>query len=346
MIICYLLESTELCGGVRVVFDQARLLIARGHQVIIRARIGNHSWYHHKVNIHYVNDLATSFTDIIPDIVIATFWTTVKSAITLNCATTLHFCQGYEGDFIEYAAIKHDIETAYRQPITKLTLGQWMTERLHTVYGRSCFPIYTVGQIIDTQLFTPDFFPVLKPIRRFFKRPTRILLLGMFEASVKGIPNALNAIKIARNQDIKIHVTRVSSYPISQAEKDITPINCYLSNLTPDKIAKLYCNHDLMLAPSLEQEGFGLPFAEALASGLPCVATSISSHLSFDKLPDYAIFVPPSNPNKMANAIVSLTKNHRQLSFLQQRGPKLIRQAFSDDQLIERLEYIFLNPST
>ena len=52
--ICYLLESADLGGGVRVVFDQARTLSAIGHEVVIRACFGDHSWYPYPVNIRYV----------------------------------------------------------------------------------------------------------------------------------------------------------------------------------------------------------------------------------------------------------------------------------------------------
>lgn len=55
--ICYLLESTNLSGGVRVVFDQTRVLRERGHEVKVRALFGDHMWYPYSVDVDYVSDL-------------------------------------------------------------------------------------------------------------------------------------------------------------------------------------------------------------------------------------------------------------------------------------------------
>ncbi|MCB1985431.1 MAG: glycosyltransferase family 4 protein [Burkholderiales bacterium] len=343
MIICYLLESTNLAGGVRVAFDQARLLTLKGHKVIIRAKSGNHHWYHHPIDIDYVNDLASPFLPNTPspDIVIATFWTTVHAATQLGCRNVFHFCQGYEGDIPEYAGIRQRIEQAYRLPIPKLTVGNWLTKRLQQIYNAPDFTVHTIGQIVDTALFKPPKFVMFsRVLRRLLRRPVKILLIGMFESSVKGIPDALQAIKLVRNQNIKLHVTRVSSHPLSEQEKTITPINHYLTQLPPQTIARLYRQHDLMIAPSHIAEGFGLPFAEALASGLPCIATAIPSHMSFDNTHDYAAFVPPSNSQVMAQALLELLNNPDQQAFLRQRGPQLMQTVFSQNAAIERLEQL------
>ena len=344
MVFCYLLESTELCGGVRVVFDQARLLLKRGHQVVIRAKQGSHSWYHHPIDIVYFDDLAAPFSGVArPDVVIATFWTTVKSALALDCPKTFHFCQGYEGDIIEYADIKQNIEDIYRLPIVKLTVGKWLTTRLQEIFGQSCFPVHTIGQIIDTQLFVPPPFPFARLWRQFAKRSAKILLMGMFESKVKGIPDALHAIRLLKQQGVKLRVTRVSSNALTEDEQKITTIDHYLSNVPPGAIASLYHTHDIMLSPSLSQEGFGLPFAEALASGLPCIATAIPSHSSFDSMHDYAVFVPPSDPEAMAQAIIALLNDPKQQSYLRQRGPQLVRQIFPEASVAEQLETVCSN---
>ena len=343
MFFCYLLESTELCGGVRVVFDQARGLLKRGHQVIIRAKHGDHQWYHHNIQIDYVSDLAQSFDQVVqPDIVIATFWTTVQPAIALNCIQTFHFCQGYEGDFIEYATIKKDIDAVYCQPITKLTIGDWITERLQTVFGVNQFAIYTVGQIVDTHLFTPPLFPIRRVWRQLVPHIIRILLIGQFESSVKGIADALYAIKLLRQQGVKVSLTRVSSQPLNHDESNITHIDSYAYNITPQAMAAFYHRHDILIAPSLAQEGFGLPFAEALACGLPCVATKIPSYLSFDECHDYATFVPVANADVMAQATLTLINNHQQQNKQRQRGMQLIPQLFSENIIVEKLESICL----
>lgn len=343
MIFCYLLESTELCGGVRVVFDQARGLLKRGHQVLIRAKYGDHHWYHHDLHIDYVSDLAEPLEQgMHTDIVIATFWTTVLPAISLNCARTFHFCQGYEGDFIEYAAIKSEIDAAYCQAITKLTIGDWISERLQVVFGTKQFSIYTIGQIVDIELFNVSSLTIRRIWRYLLPCTVKILLIGTFESRVKGIANALHAIQLLRQQGVKLSLTRVSNLPLNPDENNITHIDSYAYNIAPSAMAYLYHHHDLMMAPSLVQEGFGLPFAEALACGLPCVATRIPSYLSFHENHDYATFVAPANPDAMARAAFTLINDYHQQNKQRQQGIQLVPQLFSENIVIEKLESICL----
>lgn len=344
LIFCYLLESTELCGGVRVVFDQARGLLKCGHHVIIRAKRGCHQWYHHPIEIEYVNDLAEPFKQLVrPDIIFATFWTTVESAIALECSKTYHLCQGYEGDIVEYAAIKGEIEAVYRLPIAKLTIGDWLTKRLQIVFGTQQFDVYTIGQIVDTTLFVPSFFSIRRLWRQVMLRPARVLLVGQFENNVKGIATGLYAVQLLRKQGVQLHLTRVSTQPIIDKEADITDINSYFYNVRPPVMTTLYQNHDVLLAPSLENEGFGLPFAEALSCGLPCVATRISSYLSFDQRHDYASFVSPSNAKEMAQATLNLINNHQQQNKQHYQGVKLMPKLFSETAVIKRIEIICSN---
>ncbi|SFK79340.1 Glycosyltransferase involved in cell wall bisynthesis [Nitrosomonas aestuarii] len=343
MNICFLLESTELSGGVRVVFDQAYLLMQRGHKVTIRARFGNHHWYHHTIDINYIDNLAQPFfADTVPDVVIATFWTTAQAALQLHCPRVFHFCQGYEGDFPEYASLREQIEQAYRLPIPKLTVGDWLTTRLQQIYGNSSFTVQTIGQLVDTALFTPPSFAYKQLLRKLFRRPAKILLIGLFESSVKGIPDALHAISLLRRKDVRLYVTRISNRALSDKEKEITPIDCYLSKLSPQAMARLYRAHDFLIAPSHAAEGFGLPFAEALASGVACVATAIPSHLSFDETHDYAAFVPPSDPKAIAHAMRTLLNSPDQQMYLRKRGPQLMQKLFAANAAAERLEQICL----
>jgi len=65
------------------------------------------------------------------------------------------------------------------------------------------------------------------------------------------------------------------------------------------------------VVPSLF-EGFGLPAAEAMASGLPIISTSAGA------LPEVVgedgkagIVVPPRNPSALAGAVLSLVNNSR-----------------------------------
>ncbi len=340
--ICYLLESTELCGGVRVVFDQARALGKRGHRVLIRSLRGDHGWYPYPVNVEYVPELSEKFrnTSTIPDVLIATFWTTVKEAVKLNIPATFHFCQGLEFDFPEYSSLLPAIEEAYRSPIPKLTVGSWLSDRLKAHFKDESFRIYCVGQVVDLELFTPG--PVfLRQVRKYLSKITTILVMGLFESSVKAIPDALSAVSYLREKGHDIHLIRVSSSALSVGESAVTKIDEYHTSIPPAELLKIYRRSDLFLTPSLTNEGFGLPFAEALACGVPSVATSIPSYLSFDSRHDYACFVPEKDPSAMADAAVDIIKNQSLRKRLSQRGIEVVHNKFRGEAVALNLESVF-----
>lgn len=342
MHICYLLMSAELCGGVRVVFDQARFLRQRGHRVSIRAVRGSHDWYPYPVDVEYLSDLDAPFADGPPDVVVATFWFTVWPALQIGARRTVHLCQGYEGDIREYRDIRAQIDAAYRQPIPKLTVGPWLSERLQQEFG-AAFPVYDIGQIVDVDLFTPPQ-PWPRWQRRLRGAPWRVLVVGQYGIDVKAIDDALQAVRMLRARGTAIELLRVATVAPGDEELAITPVDAFHVGISPRQMHDLICSADVSVSPSLEGEGFGLPLAEALACGIPCVATRIASFTRFDPQADYAVFVPPGDPAGLADGLQAVLDDAALRRRLRRRGPPLIRRHYSGAAVARRLEEALKNP--
>ncbi len=338
--ICYVLESTELCGGVRVVFEQARALEKRGHTVTIISFAGDHTWYPYKIDVEYV-DSVEAVKDKLFDVVISTFWTTVEKSLRLKARGFFHLCQGYEGDIIEYSSIRSHIEKAYQIPIPKIVLGKWLEERLIAVFGNKAFETYIVGQIIDTRLYVPKSF-IKRLIRVLTIKRLNILIVGAYEYSVKAIEDGLKAVSIIRDKGYNVNLIRVSYTEPYNEESNITPIDEYLMRITPLEMRDIYHKTDIAIAPSLSNEGFDLPFAEALSCGVPVIATKIPSHLSLYNRADYAVFVPTKDPLAIAMALEDLINSPLKRLYLSQRGIQVTRFNFMDNTVAERLEKVFL----
>lgn len=338
MNICYLLESTELGGGVRVVLDQARALRRRGHQVRVLALRGHHRWYPYKIDVQYVADFRAGPLPDPLDVVVATFWTTVEPALQVPARLAVHLCQGCEWSFPEYAPLKDHIEHAYALPIPKLTIGPWLNQQIQERFGPDRFPVACVGQIVDTQLHRPPTTGWDHLRRRRRRGPPRVLVVGLYESWFKGIAIALDAVAQARASGLRLRVVRVSTLPLSDRERAHTRIDDYRHRISPRAMAKLYRQADVLLAPSRPPEGFGLPFAEALASGLPAVATRISSYLSFDPTPDYAYFVPEGDSSALAEGLQRVLEDDALRRRLARRGMQVVRRQFSPAAVAERIE--------
>lgn len=66
------------------------------------------------------------------------------------------------------------------------------------------------------------------------------------------------------------------------------------------EVQRLYAESDLLVLPSFT-ESFGFPVVEAMASGLPVVASAIGS--SIELLADHGWFFPPDDPDAAADAV-------------------------------------------
>jgi glycosyltransferase involved in cell wall biosynthesis len=198
--------------------------------------------------------------------VIATFWTTLRISSELALGPLAHFCQGYEGDLAHLAEIKPEIEAAYQRNLPTLVVSPHLGVMLQARFGR------------QSRVAPPPLDPMFRPAFRLGPHRTpRIVISGIFEAHVKGIPTALAAVALLRRGGRACRVVRVSVLPLSTVEAQTLAPDKYFHAVVPRKVARVLRRADLLLFPSLEMEGFGLPVLEAMGAGVPVVASQIPS---------------------------------------------------------------------
>jgi glycosyltransferase involved in cell wall biosynthesis len=78
-----------------------------------------------------------------------------------------------------------------------------------------------------------------------------------------------------------------------------------------DRIAELMGERTIFVQPSICEEGFGLPLAEAMACGLPCVGTRRGGITELLEHSQAGLLVEPGNSEALALAIDRLLLNHR-----------------------------------
>lgn len=268
MRIAYILETIDVAGGVKVVVEHAEELAARGHDVTLVARSWNRDWIQVRVPVLVVPELTREHLPE-ADIFVATWYATVLPAIASGRARrVVHFSQGYEAAYSSFFHLVPEIETAYSAPVPKLVISPHVLAWLE---GRFPGPFHVVPQAIRLADFEPG------PERPGPFDPPVIGIVGPFEAPMKGVPVALEAVRLLRDSGVPAVLHRVSQSPRLEAEARFGPCESYQRALPVARMGEFYRGLDLLLFASEPAEGWGLPPLEAMAAGVPAVVTDIPS---------------------------------------------------------------------
>ncbi|MEA2162116.1 MAG: hypothetical protein QOK37_243 [Thermoanaerobaculia bacterium] len=325
--IAYLMEDTALSGGIRVQLAQADALIARGHRVRIVTKGLPVTWRSSRAEWIYVDDFNT-YDARNDDFVIASFWTTLAPAYAIAPEKALHLCQGYEGSFTAYQSIRAEIEAAYRLPVPKLVV----TRSLIPICKQFTDDVTYIGQIVDD-----DFFRARTPAEN---TPMRVLLCGESQIDIKGVADGYGAAAHARWFHQRFDLVRVSPWAPSR-EEPLDSVQEFHVALNTREMTRLMHSCDVLIAPNHREEGFGLPAAEAMASGIPVVMTAIPSFQSFDETHDYALFAPEGNAVELGERLIEMLSDAALRDRLRARGREVAEQ-WRAERVAERMEEAFL----
>jgi glycosyltransferase involved in cell wall biosynthesis len=329
MRIAYLLESTELSGGVKIVLQQAEALARRGHRASVVSPGPAPAWQP-LARARFERSSFRESRDLVEaDVRVATFWTTVAPALDGAIGPVFHLCQGYEGGFTFYADRRGEIEEAYRAPARKLAVSETLARRLDSLgFG----PAVNVGQAFDPH----GFFAAESPRERG-PGPSAVLLVGPYEADVKGISVALEGLRRWKAAGGDFRVVRVSTHPVSEEEKRSGLAEEFHHHLAPERMPYAYRACDLFLGPARPEEGFGLPVLEALACGAPCLLSDTPGHREIAG--DAAAYFSDGDPESLARALpAALDDGFRRLA--RTAGPRAAAR-FDSGAVAARLEAEF-----
>jgi glycosyltransferase involved in cell wall biosynthesis len=270
--IAYLLESTGLYGGVKVILQQAEALARRGHRVTVVSPEPAPEWFHLARARFERSSYRDSAALADADVRVATFYRTVPLALDGARGPVFHLSQGYEGGFRYYqeAGLAGEIDRIYRLPTRKLAVSSALAERLRSL---GFDDVTNVGQAFDPEEFTPG--PERPP-----NDPPVILVVGAIEIESKGIDVALAGLAEFRQRGGSFRLRRISYGPPGPLERELGAgvADEYHTRLPPERMPFAYRASDLFVGSCRAEEGFGLPSLEAMACGIPCLLSDVPSH--------------------------------------------------------------------
>lgn len=181
-----------------------------------------------------------------------------------------------------YAFTRMQHRVAQRLPLL-LTVSEASRAAITSYMGVPSARIRVVPLSADTRLFTPDRIP---------RVPGRIVCVASADEPIKGLQYLLDAVNDIAGDLFVIGKPK----PV--------PGVTFVSGLTDDEYADLICSAEIVCVPSLF-EGFSLPAVEAMACGVPVVATSGGALP--EVVGDAGVIVPPRSAGALARALRDLS---------------------------------------
>ncbi len=169
----------------------------------------------------------------------------------------------------------------------------------------------------------------------------RVLWVGRADPQ-KALPVALRAfVALARDlPDLWLVVAGVGPGPLPGVPEEVRGRVRLLGPVPHEDLPAYYAACDAFLASAAGQESFGIVLVEAMAAGLPVVATDIPGYREVVRHGVDGLLVPPGDPEAMAAALRRVVSD-RELAGRLAAGGRARAREFSWDRVVERLEAMY-----
>lgn len=102
---------------------------------------------------------------------------------------------------------------------------------------------------------------------------------------------------------------------------------------------------DVFIRPSLS-EGFGNSFIEAMAVGIPVIATPVGGIVDFLKDGETGLLCEVSNPKSIAQKVDKIIKDRESREYIVRQAREMVKKNYKWDTIVEKMKGIFLSVST
>jgi phosphatidyl-myo-inositol alpha-mannosyltransferase len=174
---------------------------------------------------------------------------------------------------------------------------------------------------IDCGRFHPDLAPIESARTPGWQT---VLFVGRLE-SRKGFPTLLEAYGALRRERANVRLVVVGDGPMRwgyerQAEALGIPDVQFCGHVSQELIPRYYASADVFCAPATGGESFGIVLLEAMASGVPVVASDIAGFSQVVTQEHDGLLAPAKQPQAFAAALRTLLGNEPLRRFMGQNG--------------------------
>lgn len=170
----------------------------------------------------------------------------------------------------------------------------------------------------------------VEPIAEYMDGRKNILFVGRYDESRKGFIYLLRALPLIRRQFPKARLIVVGD---GNAERQLRILEeqgmrdvLFVGVVRERDLPRYYVTGDVFVAPSTGRESFGIILLEALASGIPVVASDIPGYAGVIKHGETGMLATPRDPYDLAMAIVRVLADSELRQSLISTGNEHVKQ--------------------
>jgi glycosyltransferase involved in cell wall biosynthesis len=334
-------------GGVKVMYEYANHLSAKGHQVTIihgikqiHKKMKSPLWYkrlllslkkgsqpqwfkfNKGVKSIIVPEISNSY---IPDadVIMSTWWMTALEVENLDESKGKKFnlIQGYE----TWDGQAEKVHGSYKLSSQKLAVSKYLQQLVKEISGQE--PIYIPNAVDHNVFYTTN------PIEN--RKPASICMMYSNQ-EIKGSKFGLEALIELKKKIPELTVDFIS---VPKKPKGLPKWITY--NRNPSNLREIYNRNSIFLSTSLN-EGWGLTCTEAMLCSCSLLCTDIGGHREFAFNNKTALMVEPGNADQIYQALLELIENNEKRCMLAKNGQKFVSDNFSWAESTMMLEKAFL----
>jgi glycosyltransferase involved in cell wall biosynthesis len=211
--------------------------------------------------------------------------------------------------------------------VDKIITGSHHSARsIQQVFDVPASHIEIIHDGVDTDTF--------RPLEGIEKEPNGILFVGNSEDRNKGARYLVEALHILR-REIDFHLTFVDRpreslelVPSLVKRWGLQSRVTFTGRVSTEELVRLYNKAEILVSPSV-YEGFGLPAAEAMACGVPVVATTAGAFPEVVADGETGWLVAPGDARALAGAIKRLMADPAERKRMGDAGRRRMQERFT-----------------
>ena len=171
-----------------------------------------------------------------------------------------------------------------------------------------------------------------------------LLCLGRIEKE-KGMHHAVRAITEFKTENVKLDIVGTGPY-LDELKLLITKlgideiVSCH-GRVEDDELSELFALADIYLMPTTRQEGLPLTILEAMANGLPVIASDIGGISGVIKDEEDGVLVKPGDVAELIEAIRLLKNDEDKRLRLSSAARKTIEDRYSKERMVDETLAVF-----